>query len=234
MKPRLDHIGLDVSDYERSKAFYEKALAPLGIEADDGAGSGRRGIWRRASPSSGSPSASGAGQRRARGVHGRGSRDRRCLPRRRARGRRARTTAGRACARSTTPTTTAPSCSTPTATTSRPSATPPLSRGAVGARRLRDRAVVDPAVRERRHDRPLAAPGRHLGRREHVQPARVARVRVRDRLLLHHRVVLVDRVLEGVGVHDHLAVEELRVLPDPRDLRLVRVPGVGAHAVLGA
>jgi catechol 2,3-dioxygenase-like lactoylglutathione lyase family enzyme len=26
LKPRLDHIGLDVSDYERSKAFYEKAL----------------------------------------------------------------------------------------------------------------------------------------------------------------------------------------------------------------
>jgi catechol 2,3-dioxygenase-like lactoylglutathione lyase family enzyme len=28
----LDHIGLDVSDYERSKAFYEKALAPLGLK----------------------------------------------------------------------------------------------------------------------------------------------------------------------------------------------------------
>ena len=28
----LDHIGLDVSDYERSKAFYEKALAPLGYK----------------------------------------------------------------------------------------------------------------------------------------------------------------------------------------------------------
>jgi catechol 2,3-dioxygenase-like lactoylglutathione lyase family enzyme len=27
----LDHIGINVSDYERSKAFYEKALAPLGI-----------------------------------------------------------------------------------------------------------------------------------------------------------------------------------------------------------
>jgi membrane-associated phospholipid phosphatase/catechol 2,3-dioxygenase-like lactoylglutathione lyase family enzyme len=31
LKPRLDHIGLDVSDYPRSKAFYEQALAPLGI-----------------------------------------------------------------------------------------------------------------------------------------------------------------------------------------------------------
>ena len=27
----LDHVGFTVSDYERSKAFYEKALAPLGI-----------------------------------------------------------------------------------------------------------------------------------------------------------------------------------------------------------
>jgi catechol 2,3-dioxygenase-like lactoylglutathione lyase family enzyme len=32
MKPRLDHIGLHVSDYERSRAFYERALAPLGIK----------------------------------------------------------------------------------------------------------------------------------------------------------------------------------------------------------
>ena len=28
----LDHIGINVSDYARSKAFYEKALAPLGIK----------------------------------------------------------------------------------------------------------------------------------------------------------------------------------------------------------
>ncbi len=26
----LDHVGLDVSDYEASKGFYEAALAPLG------------------------------------------------------------------------------------------------------------------------------------------------------------------------------------------------------------
>ena len=31
MAARLDHVGLDVSDYEASKAFYEQALAPLGI-----------------------------------------------------------------------------------------------------------------------------------------------------------------------------------------------------------
>jgi catechol 2,3-dioxygenase-like lactoylglutathione lyase family enzyme len=29
MKARLDHVGLDVSDYAASKAFYEQALAPL-------------------------------------------------------------------------------------------------------------------------------------------------------------------------------------------------------------
>ena len=28
----IDHMGLNVSDYEKSKAFYQKALAPLGIE----------------------------------------------------------------------------------------------------------------------------------------------------------------------------------------------------------
>ena len=31
MAPRLDHVGLDVSDYQASKAFYEQALAPLGM-----------------------------------------------------------------------------------------------------------------------------------------------------------------------------------------------------------
>jgi hypothetical protein len=27
----LDHVGIEVSDYERSKAFYLAALAPLGV-----------------------------------------------------------------------------------------------------------------------------------------------------------------------------------------------------------
>jgi catechol 2,3-dioxygenase-like lactoylglutathione lyase family enzyme len=31
MKTRLDHVGLDVADYERSKAFHEQALRPLGM-----------------------------------------------------------------------------------------------------------------------------------------------------------------------------------------------------------
>jgi catechol 2,3-dioxygenase-like lactoylglutathione lyase family enzyme len=28
----IDHFGFGVSDYERAKAFYAEALAPLGIE----------------------------------------------------------------------------------------------------------------------------------------------------------------------------------------------------------
>jgi catechol 2,3-dioxygenase-like lactoylglutathione lyase family enzyme len=49
----LDHIGFAVSDYARSKAFYEEALAPLGIHvvlepAGDAAGFGQTAI-----PSSG-------------------------------------------------------------------------------------------------------------------------------------------------------------------------------------
>jgi catechol 2,3-dioxygenase-like lactoylglutathione lyase family enzyme len=31
VKVRLDHVGLDVTDYERSKAFYLRALDPLGL-----------------------------------------------------------------------------------------------------------------------------------------------------------------------------------------------------------
>jgi catechol 2,3-dioxygenase-like lactoylglutathione lyase family enzyme len=43
----LDHIGINASDYERSKAFYAKTLAPLGItlvmEYGKAAGFGRDG-----------------------------------------------------------------------------------------------------------------------------------------------------------------------------------------------
>ncbi len=41
----LDHVGIEVSDFERSKAFYEGALEPLGIgllmEFEGAAGFGR-------------------------------------------------------------------------------------------------------------------------------------------------------------------------------------------------
>jgi catechol 2,3-dioxygenase-like lactoylglutathione lyase family enzyme len=32
MNPKLDHVSLDVSDYQASRAFYERALAPLGMK----------------------------------------------------------------------------------------------------------------------------------------------------------------------------------------------------------
>jgi len=48
----LDHVSVNVRDYEKSKAFYEKALAPLGItlvmEFGKAAGFGRGGkpdLW---------------------------------------------------------------------------------------------------------------------------------------------------------------------------------------------
>ena len=37
----IDHIGLSVADYERSKAFYQAALAPLGYGLGDGSHRGR-------------------------------------------------------------------------------------------------------------------------------------------------------------------------------------------------
>jgi catechol 2,3-dioxygenase-like lactoylglutathione lyase family enzyme len=44
----IDHIGLSVSDYASSKAFYSAALAPLGItlvkEVEGWAGFGRGGV----------------------------------------------------------------------------------------------------------------------------------------------------------------------------------------------
>ncbi len=44
----LDHVGFAVKDYDRSKAFYEKALAPLGFSllaepAGEAAGFGEEG-----------------------------------------------------------------------------------------------------------------------------------------------------------------------------------------------
>ena len=87
---RIDHVGLDVTDYERSKAFYQQALAPLGLRmmmepvARKGVLGGdlpvlldRRSVAR---PADG----------RARRLHREGPRDGRRLPRRGARGRRRR------------------------------------------------------------------------------------------------------------------------------------------------
>lgn len=46
----LDHVGFAVADYQRSKAFYEKALAPLGLKLTmefSEAGGGVRQGWRK-------------------------------------------------------------------------------------------------------------------------------------------------------------------------------------------
>lgn len=55
----IDHLTLTVSDYARSKAFYQKALAPLGIELimefGEAAGFGKAGkpdLWIGTGPSS--------------------------------------------------------------------------------------------------------------------------------------------------------------------------------------
>ena len=116
----IDHIGLDVGDYERSKAFYEQALAPLGIEllmepVPDVGGFRRTEAVLLDRP---------RGRAAATACTSRSPSDRATVDAFHAAALAAggTTTAGRACARSTTPTTTAPSCSTRTATTSRPSA----------------------------------------------------------------------------------------------------------------
>ena len=44
----LDHIGMNVKDYARSKAFYDKALKPLGVvlqmNTETGGGYGKEGV----------------------------------------------------------------------------------------------------------------------------------------------------------------------------------------------
>ena len=66
MTIEIDHIGLSVSDYARAKDFYLAALAPLGIDDDDGAPEEVTGGFRlaasapTASRSSGSPPAAEA------------------------------------------------------------------------------------------------------------------------------------------------------------------------------
>ncbi len=48
---RVDHVGFAVADYERSKAFFEKAFAPLGLKllmefSEAAAGFGKEGAER--------------------------------------------------------------------------------------------------------------------------------------------------------------------------------------------
>ncbi len=118
----LDHMGFSVSDYERSKAFYEKALAPLGLKllmepvpGIGGFGDGQKPffwIGTRGPAQSEIHVAFAADSREtvdafhAAALEAGGTDN-----------------GGPGCERSTTRPTTAPTCSTPTATTSRRSAT---------------------------------------------------------------------------------------------------------------
>ena len=42
----LDHVGISVSDFERSKRIYEQALSPLGYELTMEPGYLVAGLWR--------------------------------------------------------------------------------------------------------------------------------------------------------------------------------------------
>jgi catechol 2,3-dioxygenase-like lactoylglutathione lyase family enzyme len=46
----LDHVGINVSDYERSRDFYERALAPLGYELLMEPAAGTAGFGRERKP----------------------------------------------------------------------------------------------------------------------------------------------------------------------------------------
>ena len=122
----FDHVGYNVGDFARSKAFYLQALAPLGIgvaaEGDGWAMFGRPGkpqFWigaLGAAPTGIHVAFAAADRAQVRGFHAAalaaGGRD----------------NGAPACGRTITPTTTAPSSSTPMATTSRRCAMHPSSR----------------------------------------------------------------------------------------------------------
>ena len=125
----IDHININVSDFDGARAFYTQALAPLGVEVimefPGTAGLGNEGkpdLWisERDEPSAPIHVAISAPDRE------------RSMPFTLPRSRPAARTTGRpARDLSTTRTTTEPSSSTPTATTSRPSVTArPSSRDA--------------------------------------------------------------------------------------------------------
>src|SRR3954462_2025311 len=128
----IDHVGINVSDYERSKAFYVEALAPvgyeLGIEREGRAAGfveqtelGRKpSFWLEATrtPVTENGHISFGPPTGRRSTH---STPRRWPPAE-------PTMARQASGRSTTRTTTAPSSATPTATTSRRYVTAPPAR----------------------------------------------------------------------------------------------------------
>jgi hypothetical protein len=125
----IDHLGITVADFDASKAFYDKAMAPLGaallymvpLEYTGGAkvgGYGRdRPVFWLSSGKDKPKDHSTSPSRRAAAPRSMPSMPPHLPPA-------ARTMAGRACARTIIRTITAPSSSIPTATMSRPSAMP--------------------------------------------------------------------------------------------------------------
>jgi catechol 2,3-dioxygenase-like lactoylglutathione lyase family enzyme len=76
----LDHAGFGVSDYQRSRSFYESALAPLGMSLLMGATGKAAGFGREGKPFSRSRRPRGAGRTPHR-VRSRGARDGQCASR---------------------------------------------------------------------------------------------------------------------------------------------------------
>jgi catechol 2,3-dioxygenase-like lactoylglutathione lyase family enzyme len=125
----IDHVGFPVSDYERSKAFYARALAPLGYMLIKEYNGDKTEIGASAAGfgADGKPDFWIGGEGGLTGVlhvaivaKDRATVDSSTAPRSRPA---ARTTAHRDCGRNIIPTTTAPSCLIPTATMSRRSVT---------------------------------------------------------------------------------------------------------------
>ena len=129
----IDHLGITVSDFEASKAFYDKAMAPLGASLlmmvpAEYTGGVKVGGYGRERPTSGCRRASEPKdhQHVAFTARSRAEVDAFYAAAIAAGG---RTMAGRGCGRTIIRTTTAPSSSTPTATMSKPSATIRPSEG---------------------------------------------------------------------------------------------------------
>ena len=126
----IDHTGITVTDFEASKAFYDKAMAPLGASLlmmvpPEYTGGVKVGGYGRDQPAFWLHEGSGSQDRPAHRLHrAQPRRGRRLLRGGDRRRRQGQWRAGPAAALSSR-TTTAPSSSIPTATISKPSATQP-------------------------------------------------------------------------------------------------------------
>ena len=225
----LDHIGMPISDFERSKAFYLKGLRALGYELvmevrrqGDRKGRATPASAPRASRSSGSaPASPSDGQvhfafiaRDRAGVRAFHAAALKSAP---------KTMARRACARIITRITTVRSCSTLTGTISRPFATcrnnatrvlASISGDAPKIQKPETRFAISGFETQERLERqgsgPLLCPGAHPGRRRTVQiPARLAALRGTLLRRLLHRLLLRRLLLRLYCCLSHLSALSL-------------------------